>query len=134
MQNMADRILTSSIEVTLARLNRACMRMREHVYVRDCVGAIKLLWCPPVCVFISQSRCACVGAKADRMSVCLCMHPSIWLSLHMYIDVCMFLSASFECPSVHLSDRLYDCLCYSMYVHPSVLLFDILHESMNVLF
>ena len=47
-----------------AHLKHACMRTREHVYVS-----------------------ACVGAKNDWASVYLCIHPSIRLSIGMYLNI-----------------------------------------------
>ena len=50
-----------------AHLKRACTWTREHVYVS-----------------------ACVGAKNDWVSVCLCIHPSIRLSVGMYLNIYEF--------------------------------------------
>ena len=47
-----------------AHLKRACMLMRENVYVS-----------------------ACMGAKNDWVSVCLCVHPSIRFSMGMYVNI-----------------------------------------------
>ena len=47
-----------------AQLKRACMWTREHVFVS-----------------------ACVDAKNDWVSVCLCIHPSIQLSVGMYLNI-----------------------------------------------
>ena len=47
-----------------AQLKRACMWTREHVYVS-----------------------ACEDAKNDWVSVCLCIHPSIQLSVGMYLNI-----------------------------------------------
>ena len=47
-----------------AYLKRACMWTREHVYVSTCVGA-----------------------NNDWVSVCLCIHPSIRLSIGMFLNI-----------------------------------------------
>ena len=47
-----------------AHLKRACVWTREYVYVS-----------------------ACIGAKNDLVSVCLCIHPSIRLSIGMCLNI-----------------------------------------------
>ena len=65
-----------------AHLKRACMWTREHVHV-----------------------IARVGAKNDRASVCLCIHPSLRFSIGMYLNIyvrmLLFVALSNVCVSVH---------------------------------
>ena len=124
---MSDRILTSSIEVRVARMKRACMWMHEHVYVSACVGA-KNTVLVSVCLCIHQlvrlpvyiylNRSDSVGAKADRMSFCVYIYPSIRLFAHMYlnIDVCMFLSACLPNVCLNIRPSIYPSACMIVYV------------------
>ena len=65
-----------------AYLKCARMLTREHVYVT-----------------------ACVGAKNDWVSVCLCIHPSIRFAIGMYLNIyvrmLLYATLSNVCMSVH---------------------------------
>ena len=71
-----------------AHLKRACMWTREHVYV-----------------------IACVSAKTDWVSVCLCIHPSVRFSIARYLNIYVRMLLSAALSNVHLSVSLYACLC-----------------------
>ena len=104
-----------------AQLKRACMWTREHVYIS-----------------------ACVGAKTDWVSGCLCIHPSIRLSMGMYLNIYiwMLLSATLSkicvsvrpsvCQPVCMPTCKFLCPTICSYVHPFICTRECLFQRVNV--
>ena len=95
--------------------------MREHVYVS-----------------------ACVGAKNDWVSVCLCIHPSIRLSMGMYLNIYIWMMLSVTLSNVCVSIRpsvcqpvcmpmcKYICPTICSSVHPFICIRECLFQRVNV--
>ena len=104
-----------------AHLKRAYMWTRKHVYVS-----------------------AYVGAKKDWVSVCLCIHPSIRLSIGMYLNIYIWMLLSATMSNVCVSVRLsvcqpvcmpmckFLCLTICSSVHPCICIRECLFQSVNV--